>query len=312
MAIVQQFKQAGYKTESVELTAETLIASNYGTVWNEVDITPEDGFNERRPRRASFAPIQGVGGTTIGKLTGTFEPRPSGTDATAPDWYALAKASGASVTTDVATWGASVTTSGVLGTSATVKVRDGAYERVLAGMRCGLRFYAEKGAQWLCDVDGTGRFTESAQTAYIASSHPTTGAGQPFLGMACTIGAFSGSVASAEIAIENTVTSIEDATHSSGFGANLITGQKLIGRFTVLETGTPDWRGLYRNDATGDVVAVSLVMSSGTVGNVLTWTGNLCVTEQPKVEYRDGIGYRNIVGEFVTGSDSAALTLTQS
>lgn len=313
MAIVEQFKQLGYKTETTELTAETLVAADFDTFWYECGVAAEDTFNERRARRATFAPLQGVGGTAMARVSGTLEPRPSGVDATAPDWYAILKAAGASVTTDVATWGAESTTTGVIGTSCTFKYRDGQYETTSAGTRMELvRFYAKNGEVWKCDVEGVGRLTQAAQTSYVAAAHPVAGLGQPFLGMACTIGAFSGSVAEAEIAIENTVSPAPDGTHASGFGQNIITAQKLMGRFKVIETGTADWRALYRNDDAADAVAVSLVMSSGTAGSVLTWTGTFHLVEQPEVEYIEGIGYRTLVGEFITTGASAALTLTQS
>lgn len=313
MPIIEQFKQMGYKTEVTELTAETLAAANFDTFWYECAVVAEDSFNERRARRATFAPLQGVGGTALARVSGTFEPRPSGTDNTAPDWYQILRASGASVTGDVATWGAESTTTGTIGTTCTFKYRDGQYETTASGTRMELvRFYAANGQVWKCDVEGVGRLTQAAQTSYVASAHPVAGLGQPFLGMACTIGAFSGSVSEAEIAIENTVTPCPDGTHASGFGNNFITAQKLMLRAKVIETGTPDWRGLYRNDATADAVSVSLVMSSGTAGNVLTWTGTVHLVEQPEVEYIEGVGYRNIVGEFITTGASAALTLTQT
>lgn len=313
MPIVEQFKQLGFKTETTELTAETLVAGDFDTFWYECSVKAEDTFNERRPRRAGFSALQGVGGTSLARVSGTFEPRPSGTDATAPDWYQIAKASGASVTTDVATWGAESTTTGVIGTACTFKGRDGQYETTAAGTRMELmRFYAVAGETWKCDIEGVGRLTQAAQTAYVAAAHPVAGLGQAFLGMACSIGAFSGSVAEAEIAIENTVSSAPGGEHASGFGQNIITGQALMGRFKVMETGSPDWRGLYRNDATGDVIAVSCVMSSGTAGSVSTWTGNLCLTEQPETEYIEGIGYRTVVGEFISTGAAAALTLTQT
>lgn len=309
MPIVQQFQQLGYKSEAVELTAEALTSANYDTVWNECVVDSDAAINERRPRRATMAPIAPIGGAYTGTFTGTFEPRPSGTDATAPDWYDLLKASGASVTTDVATWGAEVSTSGILGTSCTVKHRNGQEEKVLAGMRCGLRFYAEKGALWLCDVDGRGRYTQGAQTAYIAGAHPSAGAGQPFLGLTHTIGAFTGSIAAAELAIENTVTPEENGAHASGFGGNYITTQRLMYRPTVAVDST-DWRAGY---LAGTTYAISFPMSAGTAGNVLTWTGTACLVEDPgPVEYRDGLGYRPLVFEFIQTAGTAALTLTQS
>ena len=309
MPIVQQFQQLGYKSEAVELTAEALTSANYDTVWNECVVDSDAAINERRPRRATMAPIAPIGGAFTGVFTGTFEPRPSGTDNTAPDWYDLLKASGASVTGDVATWGAEVSTSGVLGTSCTVKHRDGAFEKVLAGMRCGLRFYAEKGSLWLCDVDGRGRYSQSAQTSYIAGAHPSAGAGQPFLGLTHTIGAFTGSIAAAELAIENTVTPEENGAHASGFGGNYITTQKLMYRPTVAVDAT-DWRAGY---LAGTTYAISFPMSAGAAGNVLTWTGTACLVEDPgPVEYRDGLGYRPLVFELIQTAGTAALTLTQS
>lgn len=311
--MVEQFKQCGYKTESVELTPESLVAANYGTVWTDAEIKAEDGYNERRPRRASFAPIQAAGGTTLAKFAGKFEPRPYGTDGTAPDWYAMLAASGATISTDTATFGAESTSTPVLGSTVTIKTRDGAYEKISAGSRISkLRFFAEKGATWACEVEATGRYSQSAQTAFIAAAHPSAGLGQPFLGMGATIDSVAYSFSSAEIAIENTVTPAPDGTHATGYGRNIITGQKLMYRASILEDGSVDWRGKFRNDAAGDLLAVSLQMSAGSAGNVLTWTGSICLTEQPSIEYLDGLGYVSLAGEFVTSSASAALTLVQS
>lgn len=311
--VVTQFQQIGYKAEATELTAETLVAAQFATAWASGAIVPEDGYNARRPRRATFAPLQGVGGTAIGKFTGQLEPRPSGTDGTAPDWYALLAAAGATVTTDVATFGAESTASAVLGTSCTIKHRDGAYERTMAGTRISkLTFSAEKGGTWKCDVEGTGRYTQAAQTAFVAAAHPSAGLAHPFLGMTCTIGSFTGSINSASISIENTVTPTPDATNASGFGRNIITAQSLKFMASLIEDGSFDWRGAYRNDATGDRLAITLQMSAGAAGNVLTWTGTMHLIEQPTIEDVDGIGYVSISGEFDTSSASAALTLTQS
>jgi len=73
-----------------------------------------------------------------------------------------------------------------------------------------------------------------------------------------------------------------------------------------------DWHSIARNDASGDVLAVSCQMSAGSAGNVLTWTGNLALTEDVVTEYREGIGYSTVVGEFITTGAGACLTLTQS
>jgi hypothetical protein len=119
-------------------------------------------------------------------------------------------------------------------------------------------------------------------------------------------------VSSAEIAIENTVTPAADATHPSGHGRNVITEQRLMFRATAIVDATVDWRDKFRNDAAGDLLAVSLKMANGSIGSVLTWTGNISLTTQPAVTYVDGIGYIQLEGEFVTIGAAAALTLTQS
>lgn len=306
--MIEQFRQCGYKAEAAELTAETLVAAQYATCWEGPQITEEMTINERRPDRATFRPLQSVGGDFIGNFSGSFEPRPSGTDATAPDWYALGTAAGGVVTGDVLVFGGETLTGNPIGNTVTIKVRDGAYERTLAGARVSkLRFFAEKGATWACEAEAVGRYSEATQAAFIASANPSSGLGHPFLGMACTIGAFTGAVSSAEIAIENTVTPTPDGTHASGHGRNIITEQKLMFRATVIEDGTTAWRDNARNDAAGDILAVTLVMASGAAGNVLTWTGNITLTAKPEVTYVDGLGYLNVEGEF-----TSVLTLTQS
>lgn len=311
--MIEQYRQTGYKTEVVELTAEALVAAQYATVWDGAAITEDMDTHERRPDRATFAPIQSVGGAYKGTFKGSFEPRPSGTDNTAPDWFALLLAAGASITTDVASFGAEVISGNPIGTSVTIKNRDGAYERTLAGARVSkLSFKAEKGGLWKCETEAIGRYSESPQAAFLAAAHPSSGLAQPFLGLACSIGTFTGAVASAEISIENTVTPSVDSTHASGYGKNIITDQKLLFKATVIEDGVTAWRDKARNDSEADLLAVSLLMSTGAAGRVLTWTGTICLTKKPEVTYQDGIGYLNVEGEFITTSGAAALTLTQS
>ena len=310
---IEQFRQLGYKTESVELTAETLIAGDYDTFWENPIIKRESGFNERRPARASFSPLQAVGGAFFGSVSGTFEPRPSGADGTPPKWFQLAAASGGVVAGDVVTWGAESASSSVLGTACTFKSRDGDHEHVIAGARMSkMRFYATRGERWLCDVEGKGRYTYSAQSGFVAAAHPSAGSGLPFLGLACSIGAFAGAIAEAEIEISGTVSLIEDGGHASGNGASRITAQSLMGRFVVQADSSVDWRAKARNASAGDVLAISCPMSAGAAGNVLTWAGNLYLSEEPELTYREGIGYISLVGEFFTTGAAAALTLTQS
>lgn len=310
---IEQFRQLGYKSEDTELTAETLAAGDYDTFWENPIVRRESGFNERRPARASFSPIQAVGGAFAGSVAGTFEPRPSGTNETPPKWYQLAAASGGVVTGDVVTWGAESVSSSILGTACTFKHRDGDHEHVLAGARLSrMRYYATRGERWLCDIEGRGRHTYAPESRFIAAAHPSASAGMPFLGLAVSVGGFVGAIAEAEIEIAGTVSLIEDGGHASGYGASRITAQSLMGRFVLQADSSVDWRAKARNATSGDVLAVSCPMSAGSAGRVLTWAGNLYLSEDPELTYREGIGYISLVGEFFTDGAGAALTLTQS
>lgn len=311
--MIEQFRQCGYKAEAVELTAEELVAAQYGTVWTDPVIVEESESAERRPARATFAPLQRVGGAYSGKFSGTFEPRPSGTDNTEPDWLQLLSAAGFSVTGDVATWAAESVASGVVGKSVTIKTRDGAYERTLAGARVSkLTFSAESGTTWKCEMEAVGRYSDAVQTAFLAAAHPSAGLAPVFLGTAVTIGGANAPVSSVEISVENTVTPSKDGTHASGYGRNVITESKAFFRATVQEDGTTNWRDKARNDAAGDLLAITVVMGSGAAGYTQTWTGTITLSKQPVVTYVEGIGYWQVEGEFMTASSAAALTYTQS
>lgn len=308
--VIEQYKQLGYKAEAVELTAETLAAAQFATVFSECDLTDDSKYNARAPRRASFSVLPGVGGTTISKVTGTFEPTPSGTDGSAPLWYALAAAAGGVVTGDVVTFGAESASSSVIGTSVTFKFRDGEYERVSAGTRISkLRWFAKNGDIWQCEMEGVGRYSEATQTSFVSGANPVAGLGRPFLGNTVTVGAYSGAVGSAEVSVENTVTPAPDGTHASGFGRNIITAHATKAKISVL-AGSTDWRAAYR---AGTKLATSVQISTGTAGNVLTFTGDAVIVEDPTaIEFMDGIGYTPLSLQFVSEDADASLTLTQS
>lgn len=310
---IEQFQQMGYKTESVELTAETLVAADFDTFWDFCLIKPASTILERRPRRLSFSAVQPVGGAFMAEVSGVFEPRPSGADATPPDWYQIAKAAGATITGDVAAWGAESAASDIIGTACTFKYRDGVHEHISAGTRVAMmRFSAKAGDRWMCEIGGSGRYSRSTEAMFVSGAQPSAGAGLPFLGLTVSIAGFTGAYAEAEISIDGAVTLKEDGSHASGKGASRITGQACRGRFVVEHNGTVDWHSIARNDGAGDVLAVSCQMSAGSAGNVLTWTGNLALTEDVVTEYREGIGYSTVVGEFITTGAGACLTLTQS
>lgn len=310
--ILEQYQQMGTKAESVELTPETLVAADYALAWHNIGgVQADDMLNERRVRRASFAPLQPVGGAVLARCSGTFEPVPSGIDNTAPGWYHLLAAAGATISGDIASFGAPDTSYTPKGTAVTVIHKDGAYARTSAGTRLEtLKFSAEKGGIWLAEFTGVGRYSQASDTSFLSVSAPTI-SGKPFLGHAVSLGGSAVPVASAEISIENAVSPVEDGTHASGYGKNVITAQKIIARLVILDEGV-DYRDKFRNDASGDVLALSLQMSTGSAGNVLTWAGNIALVEKPDPVYRDGNGYRTIVGEFIANGSNAVATLTQT
>lgn len=309
---IEQYQQLGVKIEGTELTPATLAASDYAIAWHEIGgVRARNETNERLLRRASFAPVQPVGGAFIGNVTGTFEPVPSGVDGTAPKWYDLLAGAGATVTTDVATFGAQDTAYAVKGSPLTFIHKDGQWAHTAAGSRINsLTFKAKKGELWLCEMEATGRYSEAVDTAFLATALPTIN-GKPFLGHAVSIGGSSVPCAEIELKITNTVAPVEDGTHASGNGKNIITGQRCTFKAVILDEGV-DYFSKLRNDAAADALDVSFQMSTGAAGNVLTWSGTIALTDDLDPEFRDGNGYVPLVGEFVATTTGAVLTLTQS
>lgn len=310
--ILEQYQQLGVKTEAVELTPEALVAADFGGAWHTIGgVVPVDDMNERRVRRAALSPIQPVGGAFVGNASGTFEPTPYGTDGTAPWWYQLLAAAGATISTDVATFGAQATSYAPIGAACTIEHRDGAYQRILSGARVEtMRFHAERGAVWLCDFTAVGRYSQASQANFLSTSLPSI-AGKPFLGHAVSVGGSTVDCASLEIVITNAISPVQTSAHASGNGKNIITEQRCTMTAVILDEGV-DYRDKHRNDASGDVLAISAQMSAGSAGSVLTWTGNLSLMENPAVEYREGNGYRTLTGEFIATSTGAVLTCTQT
>lgn len=311
MSTIEQYQQLGFKTESVEFTPETLAAADYAIAWHDnTKVVPMDEINERRLRRASLAPNRPVGGSYLADISGTFEPAPSGVDGTAPKWFDLLKGCGATVTTDVATWGAQDTGYTAKGSPLTFVHRDGQFARTASGARIEtLVFKANRGELWLCEMTAKGRYSQATDLVFESPSLPLVG--QPFLGHAVTVGGVARPVSSIEIAITNTLVATQDGTHDSGNGRMVITEQRITFKASVEDDGT-NWFDKIRNDSSGDLLAVSAQMAKGAAGSVLTWTGSIALMEDPNPEFTDGIGYIPVSGEFVATGTGAICTLTQS
>ena len=309
---IEQYQQLGAKKETTELTPIALTAPDYAIAWHEIGgVKAVNSMNERRLRRASFAPVQPVGGAYIGEASGTFEPVPSGTDGTAPLWYAFLEASGADIATDVATWGAQDTAYAPQGSTLTIIHRDGQWARTAAGARVeSLTFKAKRGELWLCEMTAIGRYSEVSASSFLATALPTIN-GKPFLGHAVSVGGSAVTVSEIEIKIENVISPVEDGTHESGNGKNIITEQRLTATITVLYDGT-DYFSKLRNIEAADLLDVSAQMSTGAAGNVLTWSGTMALMEDVEKTYIEGNGYLVLSGEFVATTLNAVLTLTQS
>ena len=311
MSTIEQYRQLGLATESTEFTPAALVDADYAIAWHdEISVKAVNEQNERRLRLASLAPNRPVGGAYMAEVVGTFEPAPSGVDGTAPKWYDLLKGSGATVTTDVATWGAQDAGYTPKGTPLTFVERDGQRARTASGARVeSLVFKAEKGGLWLCEMAAKGRYSEDTDAVFMSPSLPMVG--QPFLGHAVTIGGVARAVATIEIAIQNVLSMIEDGTHESGNGRVVITEQRITFKASVEDDGA-DWFGKVRNDSAADLLAVSAQMAKGATGSVLTWTGTIALVEDADTEYREGNGYIQVSGEFVATGTGAICTLTQS
>lgn len=310
---LEKLQQLGYKSETVEGTPEALVAANFDTPVISFDLARERDIHERRPLRSSFSPVQSVGGKFRGHATLTAELRGSGVDGTAPDWYDLAKAAGASVSTDVLSFGVAVTSSAEIGTSLTLIGRDSIHARTISGARGSMKIIGEgSGMPIKVEFDGYGDYAEATQTSMLASAAPTASQPAILMGSALSIGGTAVEYRMVEFGVENEITSIPDGSKADGYGRHLIIGQKLTMTADVwITTASTDWWTKSANASSSDELAVSWTFGSGT-GQQFVLAGTAYITEAPNKTYQEGIMSIPLKMEFRTNSDSAAVTITQS
>jgi hypothetical protein len=300
----EKLQQFGYKTEAVEGTAETMVAGDYDSVVLSAAIEYDRAVAMRNPVRSTFSPIQPIGGATFGTVKATLEARGSGADATPPDWYQLLRAAGASVTTDVATFGAEISAAQEIGTTVTCRGRDGIFERILAGVRGSVKIKV--------DFDGKGAYTQTAQTALLASVAPVVGVPPILMGSALTIGGATVQYKDIEISVENEVLPLPSGASSNGFAGYYITGQRYSFKCNVWQTNaTADFFARLANSATTDKQAISWTFGSG-AGLTFTCTGNIGLNANMNKTYDSGMALIPVIGEFFTEGATAALTISQA
>jgi hypothetical protein len=309
----EKLQQFGFKTETVEGTAETMVAGDYDSVVLSAAIEYDRAVATRNPVRSSFSPIQPIGGATFGTVKATLEARGSGTDATPPDWYQLLRAAGASVTTDVATFGAEIAAAQEIGTNVTCRGRDGIFERILAGVRGSVKLYGEGvGMPIKVDFDGKGGYTQTAQNSLLASVAPVVGVPPILMGSALTIGGAAVQYKDLEISIENEILPLPSGASTNGFAGYYITGQKFAFKANIWQTNaTADFFARLANSATSDKQAVSWTFGSGT-GLTFTCTGNIGLNANMNKTYDSGMALIPVIGEFYTEGATAALTISQA
>lgn len=308
---IERLQQLGYKVETVEGTAEALVAADFDTPATSFLLARERDIHRRAPLRSSFAPISPVSGKFRGKATVSTEIRGSGTDGTAPDWYALARAAGATVSTDVLTFHAAVTSSAVVGTSITLRSRDSVHERTISGCRGSFKIASEGvGMPLKGDFEGFGNYSEAAQTGMVPAVSFAAGAPATLMGSALTIGGTAVEYRSIEFAVENEVTSIEDGAQADGYGRHLIIGSSLT---LTTDIWIPASGGLDLWTLSGSQAsqAVSWTFGSGT-GTTFVLAGNATIVEVPDKTYNDGIMSVPVKLEFFGLTDSGTVTITQS
>jgi hypothetical protein len=309
---IERLQQFGYKVETTEGTPVALVAADYDSATYSAEITNDRQVIERLPIRSTFSPLQGVGGSLMGAVKATLEPRGAGVDGTAPDWMQLLRAAGGTLTGDVVTFGEPVLAAQEIGTTVTCATRDGIFERILAGVRGSAKIYAEAPGQPIrLDFEGMGAYTQAAQTALIAAVAPVSGQPPVLLSSALSIGGSAVQYKSCEIAIENEVKGIPDGSSASGYGRFLIVNQRIKFRAAVWQTNTSlDWFARTANGAS-DSLAVSWAFGSG-VGLVQTITGNVYLDSPHNKAYDESMAVVNVSGEFFTTGAAASLTITQS
>ena len=310
---IEQFQQFGYKVETVEGTAETLVAADYDSVVLSASIDYERAVATRAPLRSTFSKIQPVGGATKGMVKASVEIRGSGTDATPPDWYAFLRAAGASVTTDVATFGAEVTGAQEIGTTITCRTRDGIFERVAAGVRGSAKIVCEgAGMPIKIDFEGQGSYAQTATTSLVSAVAPVVGVPPVLMGSALLIGGTAVQYKDIEISVENEIFARPSGASTDGYNGYFITKQAFKMKCNVWQTNaTEDFFARLANTATTDVKAFSWTIGAG-AGLTLTITGNIAFSEGMNRTYDSGMAIVPVTAEFITTSATAALTISQA
>ena len=310
---IEQFQQFGYKIEASEGVAETLVAADYDSVVLSASIDYERAVASRAPLRSTFSKIQPVGGATKGLVKASVEIRGSGVDATPPDWYAFLRAAGASLTTDVATFGAEVTGAQEIGTTITCRARDGIFERVAAGVRGSAKIVCEgAGMPIKLDFEGQGSYTQAAQTALLASVAPVNGVPPVLMGSALLIGGTAVQYKDIELAVENEIFARPSGASADGYSGYFITKQAFKLKTNIWQTNaTEDFFARLANTATTDVKTFSWTFGTGT-GLVFTVTGNIAFSESMNRTYDSGMAIVPVTAEFITTGATAALTISQA
>jgi hypothetical protein len=310
---IEKLQQLGYKSETIEGTAETLVAADFDTPVYSFSLERERDIHERRPLRSSFAPVQSVGGAFRGKATVSGEVRGSAVDNTPPDWYALARSAGATLATDVLSFGVAITSATEIGTSLTLIGRDSINARTIAGARGSLKLIGEgAGMPIKFEYEGFGSYSEAAQDSMLAAAAPQAGQPAILMGSALSTGGVAVEYRAVEFAIENEVLSIKDGSKANGYGKHLITGQKLTLMADVwITTASADFWAKSANASSADQFAISWTFGSGT-GLQFVLAGTAHITEAPNKTYNDGLMSIPLKLEFTSNSDAAAATITQS
>lgn len=308
IAALKDYVQFGLKTETVEGTAETVAAAQFAIPCYDPEIRRMSTQTERRPVGLSSSALQAVESRKIGTGKGVFEVAAAGSAADPLIFPLLLSSGGATGTGRQIKWGHDATTV-VRGSAATFQHEDGLYVRKLSGARSTIKFRPNDKGVLVAEASMQGAYSK-ASGSFTASVTPSALRPAVIPGSVLSLAGTAVQWNDIELDIEGKLVTLEDYSNASLAGQTVIEDHKQTALVTVFETGTPDWESKQQNLTSGDLLAFSWTLGSGT-NNILTFAGNLIPLSVERVYIGAAAAYK-IQGEFIRNGSDGALTLTQT
>jgi len=309
MGILLNRCQVAAKIESVEGTAETLVAADAFLVFTP-KADPDVDRYKRDPVRENLGQLESLPGARSAKLSFTVELAGSGTAGTAPAWGKLMKACGCSETVVPSTSVTYAPASSSIPSMTLAMYMDGVIKKIW-GARGTFQLVLEKGKPGLINFTFTGADFSVTDGALLSGVSYTTVKPPVFLGVSFTYDSYAARIAKLSLDAGNNLTLADDITKSSGHFSALITERDPRISFDpeMVTVATKDFFGQLRGDAGK---ALSLSGLGSVAGNRVALSAPKCQIEEVKIAERSGYFALEVQcgAKMSAGDDEWSLVLT--